>query len=90
MGLLGSQIGGYAGSGLGQYIGRKVGGSIGEEAGKNIGRVVGTAAGAAVPYFKEGGRVKKTGLAMVHKGEYVLPKGVKPTKAQMHKIAKKM
>lgn len=40
-------------------------------------------------YFKNGGRVKKTGMALVHKGEFVLPVGVKPTKAQLKKVAKK-
>ena len=88
MGLLGSQIGGYAGAGLGEAIGKKFGGSIGQEAGKNIGRVVGTAAGAAIPYFKTGGSVKKTGMAMVHKNEYILPSGIKPTKAQKAAVAK--
>lgn len=39
--------------------------------------------------FKKGGRVKKTGVALVHKGEFVLPVGVKPTKAQLKKVAKK-
>ncbi len=39
--------------------------------------------------FKKGGRVKKTGKAILHKGEFVLPVGVKPTKAQMKKVAKK-
>ena len=88
MGLLGSQIGGYAGAGLGEAIGKKFGGSIGQEAGKNIGRAIGTAAGAALPYFKNGGQVKKTGAAYVHKGEYVLPVGVKPTKAQKAAVAR--
>jgi hypothetical protein len=37
--------------------------------------------------FKKGGRVKKTGKAMLHKGEFVLPVGVKPTKAQIKKVA---
>jgi hypothetical protein len=37
--------------------------------------------------YKKGGRVKKTGVAMVHKGEFVLPVGVKPTKAQIKKVA---
>lgn len=37
--------------------------------------------------YKKGGRVKRTGKALVHKGEYILPRGVKPTKAQVKKIA---
>jgi len=88
MGLLGSQLGGYAGAGIGEAVGKKLGGSIGQEAGKNIGRALGTAAGAALPYFKKGGQVKRTGPAVVHRGEYVLPVGVKPTKAQKAAVAK--
>ncbi len=43
--------------------------------------------------FKNGGKVKgKKGsakMAIVHGGEYVLPVGVKPTKAQKSAVAKK-
>ena len=39
--------------------------------------------------FKNGGRVKRTGKALIHKGEWVLPVGVPPTKSQKAKIAKK-
>ena len=38
--------------------------------------------------FDEGGEVKKTQVAKVHKGEYVLPAGVKPTKGQRKAVAK--
>jgi hypothetical protein len=31
--------------------------------------------GEKVPSYKKGGRVKKTGLALLHKGEHVIPKG---------------
>ena len=77
MGLLGSQIGGYGLSAAGEYAGRAIdkklgGGNIAQEAGKNIGRVVGTAAGALLP-FRNGGKVKKTGPALLHKGEIVIP-----------------
>jgi hypothetical protein len=41
------------------------------------------------PGFKKGGLVKKTGVAFVHKGEFVLPVGVKPTKAQIKQVAKR-
>ena len=78
--LVGSQIGGV----LGQAIGQKYGGKVGGD----IGKIVGTAGGMAFPYFKKGGKVSKTGLAMVHKGEYVLPSNVKPTKAQKAAVAK--
>ena len=44
--------------------------------------------------FKLGGRVKKTCISLVHSGEFVLPKSVKPTAEQkkqvkeLHKKAK--
>ena len=38
--------------------------------------------------FKTGGAVKRTGRALVHKGEYVLPSNCKPTKAQKAVVAK--
>jgi hypothetical protein len=41
---------------------------------------------ANVAGFKCGGRVKKTEKALVHSGEYVLPKGVKPTAEQKAKV----
>jgi hypothetical protein len=41
-----------------------------------------------LPGFKKGGKVKKTGPIMAHKGEYVLPASVKPTKKQMSKVSK--
>ena len=49
---------------------------------------VGSALGSLAP-FKKGGRVKKTGPIYAHKGEFVLPVGVAPTKAQKAKVAKK-
>ena len=80
MGFIGSQIGGIAGGALGQKYGGNVGGQIG--------KIAGSALGAAFPYFKHGGKVNKTGLAMVHKNEFVLPASVKPTKAQKSAVAK--
>lgn len=38
--------------------------------------------------LEKGGDVKKTGAVIVHKGEYMLPKGVKPTKGQRKAVAK--
>lgn len=52
------------------------------------GEALGSALGG-LSGFKNGGRVKRTGKALVHKGEYVLPVGVAPTKAQKAKVAKK-
>lgn len=81
MGVIGAGLGGLAG----QAIGQKYGGAAGGAAGK----MIGTGLGTLFPYFKKGGKVTKTGAAIVHKGEYVLPVGVKPTKAQKAAVAKK-
>ena len=47
----------------------------------------------AIPVFKTGGRVKgkrgKAKIAQLHAGEYVLPIGVAPTKAQKSAVAKR-
>lgn len=91
MGLLGSQLGSLAGGGIGGAIGQKYGGSAGQKAGQEIGSVLGKVGGAFLP-FKKGGKVPgKVGAprkAIVHGGEYVLPAGVKPTKAQKAAVAK--
>lgn len=42
-----------------------------------------------VKKLEEGGAVNKTQMALVHKGEYMLPKGVKPTPAQKRAVVKK-
>ena len=46
-----------------------------------------------IPVFKNGGRVKrkrgKAKIAQVHAGEYILPVGVAPTKAQKSAVAKR-
>lgn len=52
------------------------------------GQAVGGALGSLAP-FKKGGPIKRTGPIYAHKGEYILPKGVPPTKAQKAKVAKK-
>lgn len=74
---------------FGNILGRTLG-SIGSAlfpvSGINGGDVGGAIGGLAP--FKKGGRVKRTGKAIVHKGEYVLPVGVPPTKAQKAKVAK--
>lgn len=51
------------------------------------GAQVGGTLGGLLP-FKTGGAVKRTGRAIVHKGEYVLPANAKPTKAQKAVVAK--
>lgn len=88
MGLLGGVIGGEVGGLAGEALGGLIGGKRGAKMGANIGRVGGGLAGKAFPMFKKGGKVAKTGLAYVHKGEFVLPAGVKPTKEQKAKVAR--
>ncbi len=48
---------------------------------------VGEQLGALAP-FKHGGAVKKTGVALLHKGEWVIPANSKPTKTQRAVVAK--
>jgi len=80
---LGRSFGNFAGQGLGKFtgIGAKEGGEIGQDIGGDILEKL-------IP-FKKGGRVKKTGPILAHKGEFVLPAGVAPTKAQLKKVMKK-
>jgi hypothetical protein len=63
MGLFGKQAGKIAGRFLGGLVGnKKLGGKLGSMAGEEL-----------IPY-KNGGMVKKTGPALLHKGEIVVPK----------------
>jgi hypothetical protein len=83
MGVFGEIIG----SGLGQAGGQYFGG----DEGRRVGGTVGGALGGLLP-FKKGGRIKggKKGTPkpiLAHVGEYVLPVGVKPTKAQIKAVA---
>ena len=73
--ILGRALGSVAGSLIPQLKGIDTGG-------------LGETVGGLAP-FKKGGRVKKTGPIYAHKGEFVLPVGVAPTKAQKAKVAKK-
>lgn len=76
---------------LGQAVGHAIGKKAGGKAGASVGQQVGGIAGNLLP-FKKGGKVpgKKGAPKMIlaHGGEYVLPVGVKPTKAQKAKVAK--
>jgi hypothetical protein len=64
---------------IGRYIGAIKSG-YGELMGKNLSRAVNAravdAVSASPASFKKGGKVKKTGKALVHKGEVVLNKKV--------------
>lgn len=81
--FLGGKLGNLAGGALGKYTGTgaEEGGKIGETLGGNL-------LGRLIP-FKKGGKIKKTGAALMHKGEFVLPKGVKPTTHQLLLVKKR-
>lgn len=83
--IIGKSLGGVAGGIAGGFVGGKKGRKIGSKLGSDLG---GTAGALLTPY-KTGGRVKKTEPALVHKGEFVLPVGVAPTKAQVEAVARK-
>jgi hypothetical protein len=72
VGSLAGPVSGVAGSAIGSKLGK-------EFLTPKLNKVAG---------YKTGGKVPKTGLALIHKGEYVLPANVKPTKAQMNAVAK--
>ena len=80
---LGKAIGGFAGKELGKFTG------MGQDEGHKFGGDIGGDILDFLIPFKKGGKVKKNGPAYLHKGEFVLPKGVKPTKAQLKKVRKK-
>ena len=78
---------GFLGNLLGQGLGYLGGGLFGDS---GTGSKIGGALGNFLP-FEKGGKVPvrkgKPLPALLHGGEYVLPAGVKPTKAQMKKVA---
>ena len=82
LGLLGNKIGDFAGKKLGRFTG------IHGDRGSAVGKSIGESLGDLLP-FKKGGRVPKTGAIMAHKGEFVLPKGVKPTVKQVKAVRKR-
>lgn len=88
MGIFGKMIGKGLGKVAGGIAGGFVGGKAGRKIGSQLGSELGGVAGATLTPYKTGGRVPKTGPALVHKGEFVLPAHVKPTKAQVEAVAR--
>lgn len=88
MGGLGAIFGRGAGKALGSGLGKLIGGKAGKKLGGALGAEAGTLAGATLTPYKLGGKVPKTGAALLHKNEFVLPAHVKPTKAQKAAVAK--
>lgn len=74
--LVGGKVGRKIGSKVGGLIGaRKIGRDAGERLLGRAGRNIARSAAAATPIlgsFKRGGKIKKTGLYRLHKGEYVI------------------
>lgn len=76
VGAAGAAAGGYAGGKLGKAIGGRKGKIVGRVAGSIIGGHFGAAGGMLIPVigsFKKGGKVKRTGAYILHKGEHVVP-----------------
>lgn len=90
MGVIGRQLGSLFGRGIGHFAGNKLGKytGIGAAEGASAGKSLGEQIGELLP-FKKGGRVPKTGKIYAHKGEFILPKGVKPTKKQVAAVRKR-
>lgn len=88
MGIFGKILGGTAGKLIGGTAGRLLGGKAGAQIGSQLGGQLGSTAGAVLTPYKKGGKVPKTGPALLHKGEFVLPSHVKPTKAQVKAVAR--
>ena len=82
MGVFGTILGGALGSGAGRFFGG--------DAGQQAGGIAGGALGGLLPFKKGGkvpGKIGKPKRILAHGGEWVLPVGVPPTKAQKKKIA---
>jgi uncharacterized protein YcfJ len=88
MGIFGNIVGKSLGKVAGGIAGGLIGGKKGRKIGASLGGELGGVAGATLTPYKKGGKVPKTGAALLHKGEYVLPAGVAPTKAQKKAVAK--
>ena len=90
MGVIGRALGSFLGGKIGKFAGRKLGHltGMGEDKGEQTGKNVGEFLGNFVP-FKKGGPVRKKTKAILHKGEYVLPAGVKPTRQQLAAVKRR-
>jgi hypothetical protein len=84
MGKLGAFLGHNLGGIIGHYAGKRFGKYTGIDhlRGAGIGSDIGGQLGELLP-FKKGGKIKKNGKIYAHKGEFILPKGVKPTTHQV-------
>lgn len=90
MGHIGKKVLGYLGQKAGEWAGRKFGKytGIGQGRGGSAGMKIGEVLGDLVPY-KRGGRIKRTGKILAHKGEYLLPRKVRPSSKQIKAVRKR-
>ena len=90
MGVIGKRLGEALGKSLGHFMGSKLGKYTGIHAkeGGRRGMEIAGGIGNLLP-FKKGGRVRRNGKIIAHKGEFILPRGVKPTKKQIQKVRKR-
>lgn len=91
--LIGSGLGAAAGAMAGKALGKKYLGNDYANEAATIMSLLGGAGGALLP-FKNGGRItgRKKGkgkIILAHVGEFVLPIGVNPTKAQKSAVEKR-
>lgn len=91
MGIIGRKLGAALGRGVGNFAGQQLGKftGMGADKGGQIGEDIGGDILEALIPFKKGGRVKRTGPILAHKGEFILPAGVAPTKGQKARVFKK-
>lgn len=90
MGKLGRKLGAAAGKAIGGWAGKELGQhtGMGQKEGQRVGEDIGGDILDFLIPFKKGGKVKKKMPALLHKGEFVLPARVKPTKAQIKAVKK--
>ena len=90
MGKLGRKLGAAAGKAIGGWAGKELGQhtGMGQKEGQKVGEDIGGDILDFLIPFKKGGKVKKKMPALLHKGEFVLPARVKPTKAQIKAVKK--
>lgn len=75
-GMAGSYVGAKIGGAVGRVASGKKGARYGKIAGKLIGGYAASEGAKMIPIigsFKKGGRVKRTGAYLLHKGEHVVP-----------------
>jgi len=90
--LIGSGLGAAAGSMAGKALAKKYLGNDYTNEAATIGGLLGGAAGSLLPFATGGvipGAKGKPRVILAHNQEYILPIGVKPTKAQKSAVEKR-